>query len=141
MYYLKTRASFDSAHFLAGYEGKCANIHGHRWVIEAAFNGETLSDAGTKRGMLIDFGDIKHEVRELARRFDHSLIYEKNSLKAVTLTALKDEGFLLIEMPFRPTAENFAEHFYNLLRVKGLPVKSVAVYETPENCAIYEVSK
>lgn len=141
MYYLKTRASFDSAHFLAGYEGKCANIHGHRWVIEAAFNGENLSDAGTKRGMLIDFGDIKHEVRELARRFDHSLIYEKNSLKAVTLTALKDEGFLLIEMPFRPTAENFAEHFYNLLRVKGLPVKSVAVYETPENCAIYEVSK
>lgn len=141
MYYLKTRASFDSAHFLAGYEGKCANIHGHRWVIEAAFNGETLSDAGTKRSMLIDFGDIKHEVRELARRFDHALIYEKNSLKAVTLTALKDEGFLLIEMPFRPTAENFAEHFYNLLRDKGLPVKSVAVYETPENCAIYEVSK
>lgn len=141
MYYLKTRASFDSAHFLAGYEGKCANIHGHRWVIEAAFNGETLSDAGTKRGMLIDFGDIKHEVRELARKFDHALIYEKNSLKAVTLTALKDEGFLLIEMPFRPTAENFAEHFYNLLRDKRLPVKSVAVYETPENCAVYEVSK
>jgi 7-carboxy-7-deazaguanine synthase len=23
--------SFNSAHFLAGYQGKCANIHGHRW--------------------------------------------------------------------------------------------------------------
>lgn len=141
MYYLKTSAAFDSAHFLAGYEGKCANIHGHRWMIEAAFNGETLSSAGTKRGMLIDFGDIKHEVRAIARSFDHALIYEENSLKAATLTALKEEGFLLIEVSFRPTAENFAEHFYNLLREKGLPVKSVAVYETPENCAVYEVSR
>ena len=31
MYILKTSASFDSAHFLAGYTGKCANLHGHRW--------------------------------------------------------------------------------------------------------------
>ena len=31
MYFLKTEQSFDSAHFLAGYHGKCANIHGHRW--------------------------------------------------------------------------------------------------------------
>ena len=32
MYYLKTEHSFDSAHFLAGYEGKCRNIHGHESV-------------------------------------------------------------------------------------------------------------
>ena len=35
MYRLKTSAAFDSAHFLKGYNGKCANIHGHHWVIEA----------------------------------------------------------------------------------------------------------
>ena len=29
MYILKTVASFDSAHFLAGYNGKCSNLHGH----------------------------------------------------------------------------------------------------------------
>ena len=33
MYYLKTEHSFDSAHFLAGYEGKCRNIHGHEWRV------------------------------------------------------------------------------------------------------------
>ena len=33
MYILKTEASFDSAHFLAGYDGKCSNLHGHRWKI------------------------------------------------------------------------------------------------------------
>lgn len=140
MYYLKTSAAFDSAHFLAGYEGKCANIHGHRWIIEASFNGDELRSSGTKRGMLIDFSDIKYEIRRLAQSFDHALIYEKDSLRPTTLEALQAEDFLLIEVPFRPTAENFAKHFYNILSGKGLPVKSVAVYETPENCASYEVT-
>lgn len=141
MYSLKTSAAFDSAHFLAGYEGKCANIHGHRWVIEAVFSGEELCFSSTKRGMLIDFSDIKREVRAIADRFDHALIYESGSLKAATLAALRDEGFALIEVPFRPTAEHFAEHFYTLLHEKKLPIKSVAVYETPENCAVYEVNQ
>ena len=39
MYTLKACAAFDSAHFLAGYNGKCRNIHGHRWTVEAAFCG------------------------------------------------------------------------------------------------------
>ena len=34
MYQLKAKAAFDSAHFLSGYKGKCANLHGHRWTIE-----------------------------------------------------------------------------------------------------------
>ena len=34
MYQLTTHASFDSAHFLSGYEGKCRNLHGHRWKLE-----------------------------------------------------------------------------------------------------------
>ncbi len=138
MYYLKTSAAFDSAHFLKGYEGKCANIHGHRWTVEVVIKGGELQDNGTKRGMLIDFGDLKKKVRSLADSFDHALIYEKDSLKSVTAEALKDEGFALIEVPFRPTAENLARHFYELLSLDGLPICSVAVYETPDNCAVYE---
>ena len=42
MYILKTSAEFDSAHFLAGYKGKCANIHGHRWKIEVCVAEEAL---------------------------------------------------------------------------------------------------
>ena len=30
MYILKTECSFDSAHFLSGYQGKCSNLHGHK---------------------------------------------------------------------------------------------------------------
>ena len=138
MYVLKTSAAFDSAHFLAGYNGKCANIHGHRWTIEAEVRAEALIAEGEKRGMVIDFGDLKKAVRSLADSFDHALIYESGSLKAATLAALNDEGFRLIEVEYRPTAENFAKSFYNALAGQGLPVCRVTVYETPDNCAIYE---
>ncbi len=139
MYYLKTSASFDSAHFLHGYIGKCANIHGHRWTVEVSVSGREPEQTGEKRGMLIDFGDLKKILRGLADSFDHALIYESGSLKAATLGALNDEGVSLIDVPFRPCAENFARHFYELLSDKGLSVKSVTVYETPDNCAVYEV--
>ena len=138
MYTLKTRAAFDSAHFLSGYNGKCANIHGHRWMVEVCVSEDSLIEAGEKRGMVIDFGDLKHEVRALADFYDHALIYEKGTLKEKTLEALKEENFRLIEVPFRPTAECFAKAFYDSFKEKCLPVRSVTVYETPENCAEYE---
>ena len=138
MYRLKTSAEFDSAHFLSGYEGKCANIHGHRWKIEAEFAGDTLAESGTKRDILIDFGDIKSAVRALADSFDHALIYEEGSLRAETIAALNAENFRLIAVKFRPTAERFSEYFYGRLKAQELPVVRVAVYETPENCAYYE---
>lgn len=141
MYYLKTCAAFDSAHFLNGYKGKCSNIHGHRWTLEVKISGENLQESGDKRGMLIDFGDLKKAVRSLADAYDHALIYETGSLKPTTLAALQEENFHLIEVPFRPTAENFAKYFYDKLAESGICAASVTVYETPENCAVYEVEK
>ena len=141
MYGLKTSAAFDSAHFLAGYNGKCANIHGHRWTIEAEVRSETLTEEGEKRGMVIDFGDLKKAVRGLADSFDHTLIYETGSLREKTLEALNEEGFKLTEVPFRPTAENFARCFFDELTGMGLPVSRVTVYETPDNCACCEEDK
>lgn len=139
MYILKTEAAFDSAHFLAGYNGKCANLHGHHWVISVEAGQESLQKTGEKRGMIIDFSDLKKAVRALADAYDHALIYEAGSLKAATLTALRDEGFRMIEVPFRPTAEHFAKAFYEALSADGMPVLRVTVYETPDNCARYEV--
>ncbi len=138
MYYLKTTAAFDSAHFLSGYNGKCANLHGHRWTIEVTAAQEELQAEGQCRGMVIDFGDLKKAVRCIADDFDHATIYEEGTLKDATIAAFKDEGFRLIALPFRPTAECFAKHIYGLLKAEGIPVKSVTVYETPENCAVYE---
>lgn len=140
MYYLKTSASFDSAHFLAGYDGKCSNIHGHRWTVEVRIQGKELQQSGTQKGMLIDFGDIKKIVRNLADEFDHALIYENGTLKISTVDALESENFRLIKVNFRPTAENFAKYFYEILSVRfgsSADIADVTVYETPDNCAVY----
>lgn len=138
MYILKTSAAFDSAHFLAGYDGKCANLHGHHWVIEVEAGQEQLQEAGQQRGMVVDFAELKHAVRGLADAYDHALIYEAGTLRESTLNALRAEQFRLIEVPFRPTAEQFAKAFYEALAAE-LPVLRVRVYETPDNCACYEV--
>ncbi|MGN0552450.1 MAG: 6-carboxytetrahydropterin synthase QueD [Oscillospiraceae bacterium] len=137
MYILKTEAAFDSAHFLSGYNGKCSNLHGHRWKIEIEISSEQLVKDGQCRGMIVDFGDLKFDLKTLADSFDHAFIYEKGSLKPETIAALNAEKFRLIEVAFRPTAENFAEYFYNIMQNKGYNVRMLTVYETPNNCASY----
>lgn len=137
MYLLKTEAAFDSAHFLYGYDGKCSNIHGHRWKLEIEIKSETLCDEGQLNGMITDFSDLKADLKALADSFDHTFIYEKGSLKATTVEALKDEGFSLTEVDFRPTAENLSRYFYGCMKAKGYNVHRMTVYETPNNCAVY----
>ena len=107
MYYLKTESSFDSAHFLKGYDGKCRNLHGHRWRVVVEIAADQLKDEGQTRGMLVDFSDLKNALEDICDDFDHSLIYEKGSLKGATIAALQAEEFRMIEVGFRPTAEHF----------------------------------
>lgn len=137
MYTLKTEASFDAAHFLADYSGKCKNIHGHRWRVFIEVEGETLCQDRQSRGMLVDFGLLKKDVKALADSFDHAFIIEKGTLKQKTLDALREENFHIIEISFRPTAENFAKYFYDEAKKLGYHVASTTIYETPTNCASY----
>ena len=123
MYTLKTEHSFDAAHFLYGYEGKCSNIHGHRWRVVAEVSSDELETTGQNRGMYVDF--------------DHCLIIETGSLKETTLKALQDENFRIIQFAFRPTAENMAKYFYDKMIGRGYRVKQITVYETPNNAASY----
>ncbi|MBQ4058967.1 MAG: 6-carboxytetrahydropterin synthase QueD [Lachnospiraceae bacterium] len=137
MYTLQTSASFDSAHFLKGYEGKCSNIHGHRWNVEVTVAAENVEEEGQIRGMIVDFATLKQDLKELADELDHSLVIEEGSLKEKTKEALLEEEFRIVELPFRPTAENLAEYFYDEMEEKDYQVVLVKVYETPNNCAGY----
>ncbi|MDU0939997.1 MAG: 6-carboxytetrahydropterin synthase [Clostridiales bacterium] len=138
MHYLRTEAAFDSAHFLFGYKGKCSNIHGHRWRVVVEARSEELNTDSQTRGMVMDFGELKAEVKGLCDHLDHCFIYEKGSLKPATVEALNDENFRMIEIDFRPTAENLSKYIFETLKEKGLGIHRVEVYETPNNCAIYE---
>lgn len=140
MYILKAEHSFDSAHFLANYEGKCGNIHGHRWKVEFEVQSEVLVAGGQLDGMVIDFGDLKKDVKKMVDHYDHALIIQEGTMREKTLSCLLEDGYHIIEVNFRPTAENFAAHFYKSMRTKGYNVKRTTVYETPTNSAAYEES-
>ncbi|MCD7826438.1 MAG: 6-carboxytetrahydropterin synthase QueD [Clostridiaceae bacterium] len=140
MYQITVEQSFDSAHFLSDYQGKCSNLHGHRWRVIFDIQGETLRTDSQLRGMCEDFSDVRKVVRDMLDEYDHTLLVEQGSLKEKTLQAMDEEGFAILQLPFRPTAENFARHFYDLISEKGYQVAKVSVYETPNNCASYYVS-
>lgn len=137
MYYLTAEAAFDGAHFLSGYEGKCSNLHGHRWRVVLKIKAEDLQKEGQQRGMVVDFSDVKNALKTETDYFDHSFIYEKDTLKPATVAALKEENFLMRVVDFRPTAENFSKYFYDKFTGYGFKVAEVTVYETPNNYASY----
>lgn len=137
MYLLKTEKSFDAAHFLKGYKGKCSNLHGHRWRVVIEVQSDHLICDGQLRDMIVDFKILKRDLKEAVEYFDHSLIYEEGSLKPATIAALKEENFRMISVKGRPTAENLVAYFCSAMQKKGYDVYAATVYETPDNCAIY----
>ncbi|HVQ25204.1 MAG TPA: 6-carboxytetrahydropterin synthase [Planctomycetota bacterium] len=54
----------DCAHLLEGHP-KCGRLHGHTYRIEMTVEGETTS------GMLLDFAELKQQLREVLARYDH----------------------------------------------------------------------
>lgn len=129
MHLITSESSFDAAHFLTNYEGKCKNIHGHRWRVVVTIKGELTN------GMLVDFGDFKKDIKDLCDCFDHSFIVEKGSLDK-KLFDLLNKQFVLRVVEFRTTAENFSKYIFEEMS-KKYSVKEVCVYETPNNCARY----
>jgi 6-pyruvoyltetrahydropterin/6-carboxytetrahydropterin synthase len=64
--------SFDSAHFLHEYEGKCKHLHGHTYKLQVGMIGKV-----DERGIAIDFGEMKRIVRErVVDRLDHRNLNE-----------------------------------------------------------------
>ena len=111
----------DSAHFLQGYQGKCANIHGHTWRVEVTLKGEQLNEIG----LLADFNDVKKIVKDVMEAFDHKLI---NDIK-----------------PFdklNPSSENLARYFFHeikerLFSFKGVSIVKVLASESRDTSAVY----
>ena len=46
MYTLRVKDHFDAAHFLPWHEGKCKNLHGHRWEVEVIIQTGELDEMG-----------------------------------------------------------------------------------------------
>lgn len=132
---------FDAGHRVPMHASKCRNPHGHRYRVVACLTG-ALQQEGSSTGMVLDFGDIKTALTEKVHDvFDHGFIVkttDDDMVEALNKGKLH-LGWKVIYVPFDPTAENLAKHFYDILDSELLGVEYVEVWETPTSMARYPV--
>lgn len=103
------RFTFDAAHHLPNYVGKCKQLHGHTYVLEVTITG----DVDPYTGMVIDFANLKGTVNAKALAYlDHKLLND------------------IIE---NPTAENIIQWIYGKVKPHINQEVSMKLWETQDS--------
>ena len=104
---------FEAAHALYGYDGKCKNIHGHNYNLFVTIIGSPVKDdSNVKYGMVMDFGDLKKIVKsEIVDKFDHSVIFNKNSPHIELANELIKNDHKVVLADYQPTIEEMIVDF------------------------------
>jgi 6-pyruvoyltetrahydropterin/6-carboxytetrahydropterin synthase len=99
--------TFETGHALYGYDGKCRNVHGHSFKLAVTVIGSPIEEVGhVKRGMVIDFGDLKKIVKEeIVNPFDHATVFNKTTPHITLAQELIDRGHDVILVDYQPTSE------------------------------------
>jgi 6-pyruvoyltetrahydropterin/6-carboxytetrahydropterin synthase len=139
MFTLKSEIGMDIAHYLIGYDGKCKNIHGHRYRLIVKVSAEELHQDGQLRGMVDDFGNIKAVLKKISDQFDHKLLLEDTEEGRKMADFFKENAFDfdVIMVPYRTTVEEMSRDIFRKIRNYGVNVTEVEMYETPTNSCIY----
>jgi 6-pyruvoyltetrahydropterin/6-carboxytetrahydropterin synthase len=120
MYELVVEQHFEAAHFLRGYQGKCENLHGHRYGVVVRLRTAKLNELG----LAYDFTDIKRYLKEIMGRMDHVCLNDVPPFDKIN-----------------PSAENIATTIYNELRAKiadeNVEIAAVEAWENPFQGAVY----
>jgi 6-pyruvoyltetrahydropterin/6-carboxytetrahydropterin synthase len=115
--------TFDAAHHLHCYEGKCKNLHGHTYKVVFGISG-FVEDTG----LMIDFGDIKHIWKEEIEIFlDHKYLNE--TLPPMNTTAENLVVWIYEKMAAALLSEN------RVKKDQQARVEFVRLYETPTSYA------
>ena len=114
IYEIYVKDHFSAAHALKGYDGNCANMHGHNWIVEANIQCTKLN----KLGIGIDFRDVKSVVKDVLSKLDHT-----------TLNDVAEFGSI------NPTSENISKFLYaelsRRLNTEHITIRKVMVFESP----------
>jgi 6-pyruvoyltetrahydropterin/6-carboxytetrahydropterin synthase len=120
MYELTVTSHFSGAHRLRYLHGKCEELHGHNWKVEAS----VVSGRLNKEGVVIDFKILKQKVEKVLKSLDH--------------TYLNDLPYFSGK---EPSSENIAKYIFDRLKgeLKGHPaiLKRVTAWESETACATY----
>jgi 6-pyruvoyltetrahydropterin/6-carboxytetrahydropterin synthase len=119
MFRLRVKSEFDAAHKLEGYEGKCSNLHGHTYKVEAFFLTKQLDSIGVS----VDLRNLKEQLIKITEKFDHTYLND-----------LKEIG--------NPTTENISRYIFQSLKDNlptGVTLEKVRIWETPKSwCEYFE---
>ena len=110
MLFVSKEFSFDAAHNLVKFHGKCEKLHGHTYKLVV-----TVAGKKDDEGMVIDFNELKRVVKNYVLNIlDHSYIND------------------ILE---QPSAENIAEWIWNKisdkLQTDRYFLYEIRLYETP----------
>ena len=120
MFTIGIKDSFAAAHRIDGYNGKCEELHGHNFLVEAFLSGDRLNG----QGLLVDFKVLKKYLQEILETLDHTY---------------------LNEIPFfaerNSSAEYIAMYVYGEMEKKlaqdGVLLKEIRVWESEKAFAAY----
>ena len=160
----------DMGHRVTYHGSKCRNLHGHRYTVHAICKGPLFA-SGEQQGMVLDFGFLKEEMmNEIDSPCDHGttlwvddpLLQQfvdatQPDIKSIDIMAdirkrVAASGYCMINLktgktyvvPFVPTAENLARHWFERLaprvsqRTEGqASLAEIKVWETPNCSASY----
>ncbi|TYP73746.1 6-carboxytetrahydropterin synthase QueD [Paenibacillus methanolicus] len=112
--------TFDSAHHLHLYEGKCKSMHGHTYKLQIVMSGKT-----DYRGLTIDFSDIKRIAKErVIDKLDHR--YLNDVLPPMNTTAEN-----MVVWIYEQIAKALAEEGY----APNVRLEEAKLWETPTSYA------
>ncbi|SER81072.1 6-carboxytetrahydropterin synthase QueD [Salipaludibacillus aurantiacus] len=115
--------TFDAAHHLHCYEGKCKNLHGHTYKVIFGISGYVN---GT--GLMIDFGEIKEIWKnDIEIHLDHRYLNE-------TLPNMNTTAENMVVWIYEKMAEAIQAND-ELSRDQGARVEFVRLFETPTSYA------
>ena len=100
--------TFETAHVLYNYDGKCKNMHGHSYKLFVTVKGTPINDINdVKNGMVVDFGDIKKIVKEeIVDVWDHAVLLNALTPHKELGEDLAQKGHKVIECNYQPTCGN-----------------------------------
>lgn len=119
MYRLRIETEFDAAHKIEGYEGKCAQLHGHTYKVEVFALTKELDPIGIS----FDLRVLKEKLLKITARFDHSYLNDTKELG-------------------NPSVENISRYIFQNIKDKlpdRVTLDKVRVWETPKSwCEYFE---
>ena len=132
---------FEMAHALYGYDGLCANIHGHSYRLWVTVRGDVKKEnKHIKDGMVIDFMDLKSIIKPtIINKYDHSLVLNANSPHANLDLSAFDKVYYL---PYQPTSENLVSdfaHSITSLLPENVELLKVVLSETVSSFAEWNI--